>query len=207
MTNNKAQCRICRRAGKKLMLKGERCLSSKCAMVSRNYIPGLHGNKRRGKQSQYGLQLAEKQKAKFSYGLREKQFRLLFNRAKSKGDAGQNLLKMLEMRLDNIIYRLGLAVSRAQAKQLVSHGNFLINDRLVNIPSYQVRPGQIIAIKKNKLNKPFGKELLARAKKAEIPGWLNWDKQENQIKVLHAPGDNEVDRAINIQAIVEFYSR
>lgn len=202
-----AQCRKCRRAGAKLMLKGDRCNSPKCAMVSRNYVPGIHGNKRRAKQSQYGLQLAEKQKAKIAYGLREKQFRILFAKAGKKGDAGLNLLKMLETRLDNVIYRLGLATSRAQARQMVSHNNFLINDRKVNIPSFQVKTGDIIKIKKSKQDNKLFKEAIQHAKKAQLPGWLNWDMVELQAKVLHEPGNDEVDQSINSQAIVEFYSR
>ena len=206
MTND-AQCRICRRAGKKLMLKGDRCNSPKCAMVSRNYVPGIHGAKRRGKQSQYGLQLAEKQKARFTYGLREKQFRLLFEQAKKQGKAGENLLKLLETRLDNVIFRLGLAVSRVQARQMVNHGNFLVNERSVNIPSFQVKAGDIISIKKNKQQNKLFKEKIEKAKKAELPGWLNWNFTDVEAKVLHQPGKDEVDQLINSQAIVEFYSR
>lgn len=207
MSNIDAQCRKCRRAGTKLMLKGERCNSAKCAMVSRNYVPGIHGQKRRAKQSQYGLQLAEKQKARISYGLREKQFHLLFLKAKRQGDAGYNLLKLLETRLDNVIFRLGLAISRPQAKQMVSHGSFLINDKKVDIPSYQVKTGDIIKIKKSKQDSKLFKEALAKAKKADVPGWLNWDWNDSQAKVLHEPGQQEVDQSINSQVIVEFYSR
>jgi len=207
MTNNDAQCRICRSCGKKLMLKGERCNTPKCAMVTRNYIPGIHGAKRRGKQSQYGMQLSEKQRVKFSYGLREKQFKLLFEKAKKQGNAGEILLQMLETRLDNVIFRLGLAVSRAQARQMVGHSNFLINGQTVNIPSYQVQTGDIITIKNNKAKNKLFKEAMERAKKAELPGWLNWNLTDLEAKVLHQPGKDEVDQLANIQAIVEFYSR
>ncbi|MFH1412843.1 MAG: 30S ribosomal protein S4 [bacterium] len=207
MSKLDAQCRKCRRAGSKLMLKGDRCSSPKCAMVSRNYIPGIHGAKRRAKQSQYGVQLAEKQKAKHSYGMREKQFRILFEKAKRKGNAGENFLKMLETRLDNVIYRLGLAVSRSQARQMVSHSNFLVNDKLVNVPSFQVKSNDIIKIKKSKENNKLFNQSLGKAKKANLPGWLNWDWTELQAKVLHEPSKGEVDQSINSQAIVEFYSR
>lgn len=190
------------------MLKGERCNTPKCAMMNNSTKPGIHGQaKRRGKQSQYGMQLTEKQQAKFAYGMREKQFKLLFDKAKKQGNAGEILLQMLETRFDNVIFRLGLAVSRAQARQMVGHSNFLINGQQVNIPSYQVQSGDIITIKNNKQKNKLFKESVEHAKKAELPGWLNWNFTDMEAKVLHKPGKNEVDQLINSQAIVEFYSR
>ena len=201
------QCKLCRRAGKKLMLKGDRCNSTKCAMVSRNYPPGIHGNKRRARKSQYGLQLEEKQKAKQMYGLREKQFRNLFEKAKKKGDAGTVLLQMLENRLDNTIYKLGLAVSRAQARQMVSHALFLVNNKKVNIPSFQVKTGDIIEIKKNKQQKKIFLDLENKIKKIDLPSWLNFDLLEKKAKVLHEPKEPDLEKSINREAIVEFYSK
>lgn len=202
-----AKCRWCRKAGKKLFLKGEKCNSPHCAMVAHGNPPGMHGGKRPGKKSEYGQQLAEKQKAKRTYGMREKQFRLLFQRAGRLGDAGEHLLKMLETRFDNTIFRLGLAASRAQARQMVSHGMFTINGKKVNIPSYQVKAGEIIGIKKNKRQKKTFANLADKMKKVEIPGWLYFNHSEQEAKVLHAPTNDDVDKSINIQSIVEFYSK
>lgn len=207
VTTNDAQCKLCRRAGKKLMLKGERCSSPKCAMVSRNYPPGIHGSKRQNRKSQYGTQLAEKQHAKQMYGLREKQFRNLFEMGKKKGDAGTMLLRLLESRLDNVIYKLGLAVSRAQARQMVSHAMFLVNGKKVNIPSFQVKTGDVIEIKKNKRQKKTFFDMEKKVKKTELPSWLNFDFAEGQAKVLHEPKDQDIDKSIDKQAIVEFYSK
>lgn len=176
-------------------------------MVAHGNPPGMHGGKRPGKKSEYGQQLAEKQKAKRTYGMREKQFRLLFARAGRQGDAGEHLLKMLETRLDNTIFRLGLAVSRPQARQMVSHGMFTINGKKVNIPSYQVKAGEVIGIKKNKLHKKTFANLADRVKKVEIPGWLYFKAEDLEAKVLHAPTADDVDKSINIQSIVEFYSK
>ncbi|NCN25253.1 30S ribosomal protein S4 [Candidatus Falkowbacteria bacterium CG10_big_fil_rev_8_21_14_0_10_37_14] len=203
-------CTACRSAGKKLMLKGEKCNSPKCALVQRNYPAGFHGNstKRKNKVSQFGQQLAEKQHAKKIYGMREKQFRLFFERGNKKGgDAGENLLRLLEMRLDNVIYRLGIASSRPQARQMVSHAQFLVNDKKVNIASYIVKEGDIIKIKKSKRSKKTFVDVLTKVKAAHIPGWLNFDVSEEYGKVLHAPGEADFDKTINRQAIVEFYSK
>ena len=146
--NLEAKCKLCRRAGEKLMLKGERCVTQKCAIIKRNYPPGFHGpTKGSPKLSDYGTQLYEKQKAKRTYHILEKQFRITFDRAqKIKGDSGKNLLKLLELRFDNVIYRLGIADSRVQARQLVNHGHFKINNRKVNIPSYSLKSGDVITL-------------------------------------------------------------
>ncbi len=202
------KCKLCRRAGEKLMLKGERCGSPKCAMVKRNYPPGFHGPKGRGKISDYGQQLLEKQKAKRIYNLLEKQFKLTFLEAqKMKGNTGDNLLQLLEMRLDNVIYRLGLAASRAQARQLVNHGLFAVNGRGVNIPSYTVKEGDIVEVKKNKKNAKIFKNIENKIKPENIPGWLNFDVKKLSAKVLHKPNIEDIRANINTQMIVEFYSR
>ena len=202
------KCKQCRREGEKLFLKGDRCSSPKCAMVKKNYPPGIHGAKRRSRQSDYSLQLREKQKAKKLYNLLEKQFKITFNKAsQQKGDAGENLLKMLETRLDNIIYRLGFAFSRGQARQLVNHGHFTVNDKKVNIPSYQVKSGDVIKIRlPSQKNKAFN-NLSEKLKKVEAPGWLNLNQKELTGKVLHQPSKDDVEMKINTQMIVEFYSR
>lgn len=203
-----SKCKICRREGEKLMLKGDRCNSPKCAMVKRNYPPGVHGPKGRGRQSGYSVQLREKQKAKRMYNLMEKQFRLTFDRAyKQSGDAGENLLKLLESRFDNIIYRLGFASSRAQAREMVNHRHFTINDKSVNIPSYQVKTGDIIKIKKTSFDKKIFKNIKEKLKKIAIPGWLNLNLEDLSAKVLHMPNKDEVESKINAQIIVEFYSK
>lgn len=202
------KCKQCRRVGEKLFLKGDRCFTSKCAMVKRNYAPGFHGPKGRKRLSDYGLQLQEKQKARKFYGLLEKQFHLTFSKAREKsGDTGTNFLKMLEMRLDNVIYRLGLASSRAQARQLVNHSHFTLNERKASIPSIIVKPGQIIKIKKSSQKSPFFKGIEEKLKKAEVPGWLNMDLSELSAKVLHEPKDSDLPQNINIQTIIEFYSK
>ena len=205
------KCKQCRRIGEKLMLKGERCSSTKCAMVKRNYPPGFHGAKTRRRQSDYGLQLAEKQKAKKQYNILEKQFKLAFDKArKQTGNTGEILLTILEMRLDNTIYRLGFAPSRAQARQLVNHGHFSVNGRKVNIPSYAVKPGDIIKIRsKSKKYKFFQNlsEKLSPDKKISIPGWLHLDAKELSGKILHKPAIADIQTNINTQIIVEFYSR
>ncbi len=206
--NLEPKCKQCRRAGEKLFLKGDRCNTPKCAMVKRNYPPGFHGPKGRSRQTDYGLQLTEKQKARKAYNLLEKQFKLTFDRASSKkGDVGENLLKLLEMRFDNVVYRLGFSESKIKARQLVNHGHFLVNDKKVNIPSYTVKPGDVISIKeKSKKIKHF-KELSEKLKNYQAPGWLNLDQKELKGKVLHEPNIKEIQSNINVQMIVEFYSR
>lgn len=206
--NLEPKCKQCRRLGEKLMLKGDRCSSPKCAMVKRNYPPGFHGPKGRRRQSDYGMQLAEKQKAKKMYNLLEKQFRLAFDKAtKRQGDAGENLFKVLETRLDNAVYRLGFAESRIKARQLVGHGHFMVNDRKVNIASYSVKAGDVIKIKeKSKKQKPF-KELGEKLKNHQTPGWLNLDVKELSGKILHEPAMKDVQTNINTQMIVEYYSK
>lgn len=202
------KCKQCRRVGEKLFLKGERCLSPKCAMVKRNYVPGFHGPKMRRKLSDYGQQLVEKQKAKKLYGLMEKQFRLTFDKARKKtGDAGKNFLRMLEMRLDNVIYRLGYATSRAQARQLVNHGHFTLNGKKASTPSIIVKEGQEIKIKKSSIKGSYFRNNTERIIKSERPGWLNFVSEDMSAKVLHEPKDLDLPQNINVQVIIEYYSK
>lgn len=202
------KCKQCRRSGEKLFLKGERCLTPKCAIIKRNYAPGFHGPKGHKRLSDYGLQLAEKQKAKKFYGLLEKQFRLTFEKAsKKKGDAGQNFLRLLEMRLDNAIYRLGWAPSRALARQLVAHGHFLINGRKMTIPSAIVKVGQTITVKKTSIQNRYFKNLGEKLKKANRPSWLNLDGGDLAAKVLHEPKEADLPQNLNVQMIIEYYSK
>ena len=202
------KCKQCRRTGEKLFLKGERCLGPKCGIVKRNFAPGFHGPKGHKRLSDYGLQLQEKQKAKKYYGLLEKQFRLTYAKASTKqGDAGKNFLRLLEMRLDNVIYRLGWAASRSQARQLVAHGHFTVNDRKTDIPSFSVKLGQVIKIKKSSKDNRFFRNLDEKLKKAERPSWLNLDTRDLSAKVLHEPKDTDLPQNINVQMIIEYYSK
>ena len=195
-----------RRLGEKLFLKGDRCISTKCALIKKNYAPGIHGAKqqRGAKLSEYGKQLREKQKAKRIYGILEKQFKNYFQKAaKKKKETGELLLKVLEMRLDNVIYRAGLAKSRNKARQLVTHGHFLVNNKKVNIPSYEVRINDIIKIKKQ--NKKLEED--KKSKKDEIPLWLYFDAKENTIKILNIPKKEDLPQNIDTRLIIEHYSR
>jgi small subunit ribosomal protein S4 len=203
------KCKKCRRAGEKIFLKGERCNTAKCALVKRNFAPGFHGPKQQRKRlSDYGQQLAEKQKAKRQYVLLEKQFKLTFEAAKAKtGNVAENFLKSLEMRFDNVVFRSGFAVSRSQARQMINHGLFTINEKIVNIPSYHTKTGEEIKIKTNKKNAKIFKNLTETIKKHEAPGWLNVDMKEIKSKVLHQPGMDVIKPNFNIQMIVEYYSR
>lgn len=193
---------MCRRLGVKL------CQSAKCPIGRRNYPPGIHGPKGRQRQTEYGLQLAEKQKAKVVYNILEKQFRLIFTRAaKMPGDIGQNLVMTLERRLDNVIYRLGLADSRAQARQLVNHGHFLVNGKKVNIPSYIVKMGEVISLHSKSAANKYFKRQWGKIKPAAIPGWLHFDPAKQEAKILSSPPANEVEQVFDVQAIIEYYSR
>jgi len=206
--NIDSKCKQCRRIGEKLFLKGDRCSTPKCAMVKRNYAPGFHGPKGHKRLSDYGLQLQEKQKAKKYYGLLEKQFRLTYAKAsREKGDAGKNFLRLLETRLDNVIYRLGWASSRAQARQLVNHGHFLVNGRKASIPSFIVKEGQIIKIRKSSQSNHFFRNVGEKIKKADRPSWLNFDTTDLSAKILHEPKDTDLPQNINVPMIIEYYSK
>jgi len=202
------KCKQCRREGEKLFLKGDRCFSSKCAMVKRNYPPGVHGVKGRGRITSYGIQLREKQRAKRLYGILEKQFRNYFKRAvKKTGDTGKILSQLLELRFDNVIYRLGFAKSRSQARQLANHGHFLINNKRVNIPSYQIKVNDIVSIYPKSLETANFKNLAKTLEKHDIPEWLVLDIKELKGKVVSIPKDEDLDQGINMKLIVEYYSR
>jgi len=202
-----AVCRLCRREGQKLFLKGDRCYTEKCAADRRPYPPGQHGQGR-SKTSEYGLQLREKQKAKRYYGVLESQFRGYFNMAsKRKGKTGENLLALLETRLDNTIYRLGFAMSRAEARQLVLHGHFLVNGRKVNIPSFLVKPGMIISIKDKSRNLDKIKSVIEANSSRVPPKWLEYDANAMIAKVSTTPDREDIDIPIEEQLIVELYSK
>ena len=200
-----ASCRQCRREGMKLFLKGERCYTDKCAIVTRNYAPGQHGQGRK-KVSGYGLQLREKQKVKFMYGISEKQFKKLVNdSAKMKGVHGENLLILLESRLDNLVYRAGFATTRRGARQLVNHGHITVNGKKVDIPSYRVKPGDVIAIKENSADHK-GIEI-ALANKIKRVDFINYDEAKRTATYVRYPERSELNAEINESLIVEFYSR
>jgi len=203
------KCKQCRRVGEKLFLKGERCFSSKCAMVKSNYPPGAHGPKGTSRLSEFGLQLREKQKLIKTYRLLEKQFRNYFVKAKKmKGQTGENLLRLLEIRLDNAIYRLGLVKSRDKARQIINHGHVVVNDKKVDIPSYQLKVGDTISIKPVSLQKKFFKEIIKKVNKKELPSWLSYlDEKKLKVKVTSLPTQDEMSTGIDTAMIVEFYSR
>ena len=200
-----ANCRLCRREGQKLFLKGDRCYSSKCAIDRRGYAPGQHGQGR-SKISDYGLQLREKQKAKRFYGLQETQFRNLFDKAARKsGITGENLLILLETRLDNVVFRLGFASSRKEARQLVNHGHFQVNGKKVNIPSFTVKPGDVIKVKEKSTNSPKFKEV--KEMSITVPSWVALDVEKLEGKILSVPTRAEIDTPVAEHLIVELYSK
>ena len=201
-------CRVCRREGEKLFLKGSRCYTDKCALTRRAYGPGQHGQKRK-KQSEYGMQLREKQKAKAFYGVLESQFRKYFEEAeRSKEITGLKLLQILESRLDNVVYRLGLATSRAQARQLVRHGHFTVNGKKVNIPSYLTKVGDVIAVKEASKNEECFKQIVEATENGRpVPTWLEADHQNRNGKVVALPSRDEIDLSVQEHLIVELYSK
>ncbi len=202
-----ADCRLCRREGIKLFLKGDRCYSDKCGVERRPYAPGQAG-KRRPRDSEYRVQLREKQKTKRIYGLLEKQFRSYYELAnRQAGITGVNLLRLLETRLDNVVYRLGFAKSRDEARQIVRHGHFTVNGRRVNIPSYRVRPDDVIAVANKSKNLVVIKTALISSEKIEVPGWLEVDIEKLAGKVLSAPERDQIDLPVREQLIVELYSK
>lgn len=201
-----ADCRLCRREGAKLFLKGERCLSKKCAMERRPVNPGMHPNTRK-KPTEYQTQLREKQKVKRAYGpLSEKQFHAYYEEAeRMRGKTGENMLSLLERRLDNVVYRLGLAVSRANARQIVSHGHITVNGRRVNIPSFSVKVGDVVAVKENKQKKANFAEV--RESRVIVPKWLEFDAEKLTGKVNALPQRDDIDLNIEEHLIVELYSK
>lgn len=200
-----ANCRLCRREGRKLFLKGERCYSSKCAIEKRNFPPGQHGQGRK-KTSDYGLQLREKQKTKRFYGMQEKQFRNLFDKAERRqGKTGDNLLILLETRLDNAVYRLGFASSRKEARQLVVHGHFTVNGKKATAPAMELKAGDVIKVKEKSTNSPKFKEI--KEMSITVPSWLTVDVEKLEGKVVAMPRREDIDTPVAEHLIVELYSK
>ena len=200
-----ADCKKCRREGQKLFLKGERCTSKKCAMERRPVAPGQHGASRK-KNSEYAVQLREKQKAKRAYGLLEKQFYSYYEEAeRMKGITGENMLMLLELRLDNVVYRMGIGSSRAQSRQIVNHGHITVNGKVVDIPSYHTKAGDVIGVKEVKQDNAMLKEL--RGAKIVMPKWVEFDTETFVGKVVENPKREDIDLSINEQLIVELYSK
>ena len=200
-------CKLCRREGDKLFLKGAKCYSEKCPMNDRNFVPGQHG-KGRKKTSEYGLQLRAKQKARRYYGVLENQFHHYFEIAERKtGVTGENLLRLLESRLDNVIYRLGWANSRAEARQLVVHNHFTLNGKKVNVPSQLVKAGDVISIKAGSRDSAKIKEILEANEGRPTPTWLDLNRETLEAKVINLPTREEIDAPVEEQLIVEYYSK
>ena len=201
-----ADCRICRREGCKLFLKGERCTSKKCAMERRPNVPGVHGASRK-KATEYSLQLREKQKVKKAYGLLEKQFRAYYDMANNQrtGIVGENMLSLLERRLDNVVYRMGIGASRKESRQIVNHGHITVNGKTVNIPSYLVKVDDIIAIKDSKKELPMFKDL--KDVKVVMPKWLEFNTEKLTGKINAMPQRDDIDLNIREHLIVELYSK
>jgi len=203
-------CKLCRREGVKLFLKGDRCMTSKCAMERRAYPPGEHGSGRgrRRKPSDYALQLREKQKIRRIYGILERQFRHYFEEAdRMPGLTGENLLQLLERRLDNVVYRLGLADSREQARQLVNHGHFAVNGRKVDVPSYIVRLGDVITVRERSRGNAYFKGRAKAVGRRPLPAWLTLDAKALEGRVAALPARSDMDITLNEQLVVEYYSR
>ena len=203
-------CRLCRREGVKLYLKGEKCYTPKCPLERRNYPPGMHGPKQRfrRKMSDYGLQLREKQKLRRIYGVLARPFRRYFRESQCQPVmTGENLLRILERRLDNVVYRMGFADSRAQARQLVSHGHFMVNGRRTNIPSYLVKPGDVISVRPESRRREYFKHLPEIMEHKRVAEWLEVNPQELTGRVLALPERHQIDIPVNEQLVVEYYSR
>ena len=202
-----AKCRLCRREGSKLYLKGDRCYTDKCAVARRAYAPGQHGQSRK-KASGYGIQLREKQKVRRIYGILEKQFRDYFEEAeRQKGVTGENLLRLLELRLDNVVYRMGFGDSRAEARQLVRHGHFTVNGKKVDIPSYQTGLNDLIAVKPGSKSTEKFKELAENAAGKTAPQWLSINAEMMEARIVALPAREDIDLPIEEHLIVELYSR
>ena len=200
-------CKLCRREGMKLFLKGERCFTDKCGIEQRNYPPGEHGRDRRRKESSYGTQLREKQKVRRIYGVMEKQFRQGYQRAdRAKGVTGENLMQMLELRLDNLVYRMGFCPSRPSARQLSRHRHFTVNGRVVDIPSYQVRPGDVIAVREKSRNIGIIKGSVEARRGGDLD-WFTVNEKTMEGRVLRVPGREAIPTPVQEQLVVELYSK
>jgi small subunit ribosomal protein S4 len=207
--NLSPKCKLCRRAGEKLFLKGDRCGTPKCSIVRRSYPPGVHGSKSRRQGSEFGQQLATKQKIKRVYGILEKQFKKYYQEVKRKtGVTGDLLIQKLESRLDNIVFRSGYAANRVQARQLVKHAHFLLNGKRMNIPSYEMKIGDVLTVKKNKLaNEYFKKINETIAGKKDVPVWINVDAGEKSITMKARPTRDDFGVNADIKMVIEYYSR
>lgn len=207
--DTQAKCRKCRRAGERLFLKGDRCETPKCAMIKRAYVPGVHGKKKTRGLSEYGMQLATKQKIKRIYGVLEKQFKKHFEEVRNKpGITGDQLLARLETRLDNVVYRIGFASSRSLARQLVNHGLISVDSKKIDIPSYEVKVGQVVGINSNKKDKNYFKNLEQVLKnKKNFPAWITFDSSKKEGKIISLPERKDIGIDIDAQIIVEYYSR
>ena len=202
-----ASCRLCRREGQKLFLKGTRCYTDKCAVARRAQAPGQHGAKKK-KLSEYGVQLREKQKAKVFYGVLEGQFRKYFEMASNKkGITGENLLQLLELRLDNVVYRMGLATSRAEARQIVRHGHITVNGGKVNIPSYLVEKDDVIAICEASQNDEKFKTIMEQTAGRTVPAWMEFNAEQKKATVVELPKREDIDLPVQEHLIVELYSK
>ncbi len=203
-----AVCRLCRREDTKLFLKGDRCFTDKCAYERRQYPPGMHGQARRRRPSDYGQQLREKQKVKRMYGLIEKQFRGYYYKAsRMKGVTGENLLQLLERRLDNVVLRCGFAASHAEARQLARHGHFLINGKKVNIPSFQVQAGDVIEVRERSRKVQKVVDAIANLDRSPLPAWIEIDRDNFKAKITQLPAREDVSADIDEQLIIELYSK
>jgi len=202
-----SSCKLCRREGEKLFLKGERCYTNKCAISKRQYAPGQHGQQRK-KVSEYGIQLREKHKARRFYGVLESQFRNYFEAAvRKKGVTGENLLQILELRMDNVVHRLGMATSRPEARQLLRHGHFTVNGAKVDIPSYILKEGDVICMTEKLRQSPKSKSVSEIAGGKAVPKWLDYDPETFTGKVLTLPSREDIDIDIKEHLIVELYSK
>ena len=205
---HEAKCRLCRRAGMKLFLKGQRCYTDKCAIERRAYAPGEHGKSRRVKETNYGMQLREKQKARRVYGVMERQFRNYFEKAsEAKGVTGEVLLQMLERRIDNLVYRAGFAHNRNQARQLVRHGHFTVNGRKVDIPSFLAKPGDEVAVREKSRQLSVVQHAIESRKGQSAPEWLDVSPERLSARILNVPTRASIPTPINEQLIVELYSK
>jgi len=205
---NNAKCRVCRRSGEKLFLKGERCYTAKCGVVRRAYPPGQQGKAKRVRLTDYGLQLREKQKIRRNYGLMEKQFvNYVEDAVSQKGNSAEILLSALERRLDNVVYRAGLAPSRKSARLLVNHGHFKVNGKRMDIPSYQVKVGEIVTISESSRKNNYFKNISEQLTKMEVPSWMALDPKKLEIKIVSEPTSKEVMLVADIRPVIEYYSR
>lgn len=204
-----SQCKLCRREGIKLYLKGDRCYTGKCAVDRRPYAPGQHGQSRKMKKvSEYGMQLREKQRTRRFYGVLERQFRNYYETAtRQQGATGENLLRLLERRLDNVVYRLGLGSSRVEARQLVCHGHFAVNGRRTDIPSFLVTVGDEITVRERSKESPRIKELMEHAAEKTLPAWLEYQAEEAKGRVVDLPARDQIDAPVQEHLIVELYSK